>query len=429
VAATGAATSWGEFLRIIQGPLENLMTEHADLQKEFEFEEADAEGDSLTYPMLVRAPHGVTHAHTGTAKRTDYNLNPPVSSRVQKLQIDGKEFTLTEDIATGLIHAAKGGKTSDGRIVDQTLAAMRRSSQYYLELETINGGRPAVGIGVVESVTDGGSGTHSVVITKASWAAGIWDELEGAPVDVYDDDGDPLRTTALSCTVQSVAPDTRTVVLAGTEAELDTIVAGDVIMPAGWYGATAVAGTTNTFKGLMGIASHTSGDFMGIDASTYGKLVGNVTSIGSAKFSILKALITRIRASSRGAKGDMTLLCSDWTFIDVMNEASALRRYVESTKAKMEIGTKGIEFIVGGGVMTLRPHPMVMAGEVCGFVPKNVKYVGTHKPRMEWPSGEEKHLEDKKAVRFREGYGLGLLSRRGPANHFYASGIVNESLT
>ena len=429
MAATGAATSWGEYLKIIQGPLENLMTEHADLQKEIEFEAADAEGRDLRYPMLVRAPHGVTHAYTGTAKRTDYNLNPPVSSRVQEIQIDGKEFTLTEDIATGMIHAAKGGNKSDGRIVDQTLAAMRRSSQFYLELETINGGRPLTGIGVVESVTDGGAGVCTIVITKATWAAGIWDELEGAPVDLYDDDGDPLRNTALSCTVTNVAPATRTISLAGTEAELDTITAGDVVMPAGWYGATAAAGTANTFKGLMGIASHTSGDFMGIDASAYGKLVGNVTDIGSAKFSILKALITRIRASSRGAKGDMTLLCSDWTFIDVMNEASALRRYVESTKTKMEVGTKGIEFIVGGGVMTLRPHPLVMAGEVCGYVPKNVKYIGTHTPKMEWPSSEEKHLEDKKAVRFREGYGLGLLSRRGPANHFYASGIVNESLT
>ncbi len=429
MAVTGATTSWGEYLKYIQGSLENLMTEHAQIQRAIPFDEAKAEGRKFIYPVVVRGPHGTTHAQTGVAKRTAYDLNPPISSIAQEVEIDGKEFTLQEDIAAGMIAAAAGGAKSDGTIVDQTLALMRTMSQFYLELELLHGGRPAVGIGVVESVADvSASNICSVVITKATWAAGIWAEMEGALVDVYDDDGDPLRNTALSCAVSLVDPSTRTITLTGTEAELDNIAIGDVIMPSGWYGATAVAGTANTFKGLMAIASHTSGDLLGINASTYTKWIGNTFAVGSAKLTMEKLLAARRNASARGAKGDINVLLSEYTWDDLNNDLSALRQFASDTKSEMALGTQNIKFYSSGGILTLEPHPMCMSGELAGYMPKRFKRIGTHDPKMEWPKDLEMHLENKKAMRFRESWCQGLLPIRGPASCFYASGIVNQSL-
>lgn len=428
MAVTGEATSWGEYLKIVQGGLESLMTEYTEEDLEIPFDEAKSEGRYFIAPVELRGPQGTTHAQLGTAKRTAYTLNPPRSGVVQEVKVEGKEYTLQEDIAQGMLDAARGGDKSDGTIVERTLAAMRRKSRFDLVLELIHGGRPAVGLGVVESVADvSASDICSVVITKATWAAGIWAEMENALVDVYDDDGDPRRNTALTCVVSHIDPATRTLTLTGTEAELDNITAGDVIFPAGWYGATAAAGTANTFKGLFAIAGHTSGSLFDIDASTYSKWIGNTYSAGSAKMTMLKLLAARRNASSRGAKGDMRVLCSEWTWDDFNNDLSALRLFAEDTKSEMALGSGRIRFYSSNGVLTLAPHSMVMGGELMGYIPKNFRRLGTHGPRMDWDEANKMFLENAKAVRFRESWGHALYGKRGPADCFHVTGIVNQT--
>lgn len=427
MAVTGEATSWGEYLKYIQTPLENLMSEHADIQNKIPFDVARAEGRKLLQPVLLRGPKGITHAHTGTVKRTAYTLNPPRSSVVQELEIDGKEYTLQEDIAAGMLQSAVGGNTSDRPVVDQILLAMKTQWQFDLEMELLHGQDATGGIGVVETVTDGANNETDLVITQESWSPALWAEMENALVDIYDDDGDPLRNTALSAYVAAVDPATRTVTIAGTEAELDNVAIGDVIMPAGWYGATIAAATVNCFAGLKAIASHVSGSFLGIDASAYNKWLGNVSDLNGTKATMAAVLKARRLASARGAKGDMEVLINEFAWEDVNNDTAALRVFADDTKSGISLGTKEIEFYSSGGVIKLVPHSLLKCGQIIGYMPKHFKRIGTHEGRMVWPKDDPMHLEDSKAVRFRADWCQGLLPKRGPASCFYIEGVAPES--
>ena len=275
-----------------------------------------------------------------------------------------------------------------------------------------------------ERTNDSGT-TQSFRITAATWAPGIYTDLEGALLDIYDDDGDPKRNAAGDVELIGVDFDERVITVTGTEAELDTVAAGDIIMPFEWYGATIDADLENCFPGLVKVLSHESGVLSAVDADDFSKWRGNVTDIaGKATWSKLLGAYRKCRG--RGIREDMLVWTSEASWQDIMNELSAAKVFRDETRSEMRIGTNNIAFDVGGVTLTIESHPFVMRGEILGFAPKHYARIGTHDPKME--DDGEMLMEGKKARLYRESWGQVLLPKRGPSYGFYVTGVVPESV-
>ena len=421
-------TTFEGYLKYIEGALQDTLPNFAVLQRAFPFDTAKRVGRKFIYPVVLRGPQGFTYARTGTASKTAYTLNDPVTAETQEAELEGSEMTLQEDIAIGMLKAAQNPDASYAPIVPKTLQLMREACQFRLELELLYG-RYSYGIGAVESVVDGGAGTCTVVISRATWAGGIWARMENAYIDVYDDDGDPIRNAA-TIQVTGVDPATRTLTLTGTEAELDTIVAGDIIVPRGWAGATYVAAGTssNCFHGLAKTLGHTSGDLHSIDASSYSMWKGNRASAGSAKATLKKLLDVDGYAAARGATEDMESYLNNFVWNDIANDAMLLRQLGQESRREVELGTDKITFIANGRKLSLVPHPMVMSGHILSCTPSAFKRVGESDLVSLWDAQDMMHLESKNAVRFRNFSSQCLVPLEGPSRGHELYDVVPEGL-
>lgn len=423
-------TTFEGYLKYIEGALQDTLPNFAVLQRDFPFDSAKRVGRKFIYPVVLRGPQGFTYARTGTASKTAYTLNDPITAETQEVELEGSEMTLQEDIAIGMLKAAQNPDASFAPIVPKTLQLMREASQFRLELELLYG-RYSYGIGAVESVADvSASDICTVVISKATWAGGIWARMENANVDVYDDDGDPKRNTSGTVTVAAVEPATRTLTLTGTEAELDTIAAGDFLVPRGWAGATYVAAGTsaNCFHGLAATLGHISGSLHGVDASTYSMWKGNRASAGSAKATLKKLLDVDGYAAARGATEDMNSYLNNFVWNDIANDAMLLRQLGPESRRDVELGTDRITFIANGRKLSLVPHPMVMAGHVLSCTPSAFKRVGESDLVSLWDASDMMHLESKNAVRFRNFSSQCLVPLEGPSRGHELYDVVPEGL-
>ncbi len=419
-------TTFEGYLKNVEGKLESALAPFAKVQRDIPFDSAKAIGKQFVYPVLLRQSHGVTFAQLGTAKRTAYTLNDPVTAETQEVTVDGAEFNLQEDIAYGMIAAARNGEIAFGNVVDQILLGMRTTAQFYLEMMLLYGRQ---NIGEVESHSDTTGTAQSVVISQATWSPGLWAMMEGAYIDVYDDDGDPKRNAAGTILVTAVDPDTRTVYFTGSdETEIDTIVAGDIIVPRGWYGTTAVAAAANNFIGLRKIASHTSGALFGPDADSYGLWKSNTLALSSTKLTLAKIQTCRTKMAVRGATDDVDVLLNDYSWADINNDLSALRMFADNTKSEMTQGTDKIKFYSNGATLSLVPHPMIKAGEAILYTPSKIKRIGESDLKSQWDKDAAMHLESKAGVRFRNFWSQAIVPLEGPSRCGLITGIVPESI-
>ncbi len=417
------------------GEAVDAVPEFAEVQNSVPFAKRDRIGDSFHFPVSLTRPHGLTiTSSVGTA----FGLNDAASMVSKDAVVASSEYMMTENIAYSVISRARSSKEAFGDAFDHVVTALRESASFYLEAFLLYGGS-SKGIGVVRArYTDSGT-TQVFQLTKASWAPGLWAQMQGAEIDIIDttlatlrnsSDGTYANRTSLVVGAVNVAE--RTVSLTGTEAQMDAIANTDVIFPRGAYRN----GTGHMWSyGIDGIARNT-GSLFGIDAAAYplwqvGSYVAGSGLGAGLTMSKLQAAATA--ALVRGLKGSCKVRLSPYAWTDLNNDLSALRRYADSTRQEMDAGTQSIKFYgVTNGTMELVPHAMVKAGEAFLGQDETLKRIGSTDITFNLgvPGQEEsffQELPSNAGVQLRTFSDQALIITE-PAKWVKISGILNASL-
>ena len=139
------------------------------------------------------------------------------------------------------------------------------------------------------------------------------------------------------------------------------------------------------------------------------------------------------KAVGRGLMEDVCVLMSPFSWTDLNDDLSALRRYSKDTKAEMTLGTTSISFYgVNGGRLELVPHPMVKAGEAFVLPERRFKRIGSSDTtsRISGVDGQGENffieLEGSAAVRLRAFWDQAIICSH-PARCVKISNITNVS--
>ena len=116
-----------------------------------------------------------------------------------------------------------------------------------------------------------------------------------------------------------------------------------------------------------------TGTLMALSATTYGIWRANLKDQGGLPATVLDIHGALVPAIGRGAFGDMTVLLNHAPFVDMVEDTTALRRFVEDTRSEVDQGTEKLAFHgANGGKLEFRPHPMVKQGDAFIFKPKEI---------------------------------------------------------
>ena len=365
------STTMNALVKKVFGDFNKAIPEFAVMQELCGFQERAKTGDFYEELIQISRSHGFTFGRT--TRRTSYALNDVQSLRTEPAQVYPSEIIGREQIAYGMLYAAeKAGEKAYAAAMGEALMSVLESHRFYLEYGMLYGDG-----GIVTGTITGrqaGLGTFAVAgtavasealrITKASWAGGIWAQMENGKVDVYTPDLVTKRNT-LPYTVTSVQASARTVTLTeGTGGDVDLIQVGDVAVP---YGSR-----NETMAGLDIIATNT-GTLMALSATTYGIWRANIKDQAGVAASVLDIHSALAAAIGRGLTGDCVVLLSHLAFMDMIEDTTALRRFVEDTKTDVDQGTEKLSFHgANAGRLDFRPHPMVKAGDAFIFKPKEI---------------------------------------------------------
>lgn len=393
----------------------DIVPEFSDLAESMAFSESEKLGDEYVFNVRVRRAHGMTW---GGQTATAFALNAVVSGQTVPGREKGYQAVMREQVAYGVVSRARSSVEAFGSAFDDVVRDMRNSMSFYRELNILYGGDS------IGTLTGAGSSATSVtyVITEASWAPGLWAQMEGASVDVYSAPGGTQRNTNGALTVSNVNFDTRSVTLTGAAADNNAIQASDVVIPFEADG--------NWFDGLRVLVPNT-GTMHNINAATYGLWRGNSISAGSAALTFAKVMRGSARAAFRGGLGPLTLRVSPYTWSDFNNDAAALRRYAAKMRMEADLGTEKLVFYGQTGTIEIKPHPMIKAGEAFLTADRYFKRVGSADLTFRLPgvTGQQerffRELESNAGFELRQWWDQALVSFK-PACSVLFTGIVNS---
>lgn len=393
-------------------------------------------GELLQELVWLTEEQGITlNAGSGVV----YTLNDSESAISKKLSASGAEITVKSTVAIKLLAAAQGaGPKAFLSALSGLTANMLRTMRRSVEIESCWGSAPT-GIGAILARTVDAGTSQTFSINMASWAPGIWAGAEKMFVDVYSAAG-PLgtkRNTSGTMQVTGIVHPTGstegTVKFLGTEAEMDNVTAGDIIVPRG-----AVSNTTGPVYaqqvGLMTSAAN-AGTYLGIDGSSsgYSQWAGNSFSVGSTDLTWDKVEQMVGMAVGKGLDGPAHLLVSIRTWSVLNMYLNQLRKIDSSySKDKTTIGTKSISYISQNGELTVHPYHFMKFGSAL-LIPANsdgeepLGRYGSSDITFEIPDegGKYMRIMSGSGVEFRA-WTDQLLVNRAPAKCVVATGIVNS---
>lgn len=427
MATSVSVSQLSGYFKEVYGEIERAVPEFAEIQKSVAFQRRAKLGDSYHFPVVLSRSHGVTF-NGGANDGTAFTLNSPESLVSKDANLGSSEIVLRERIAYGVVSRAGSSKEAFGESTGEIVMNLKEAASFYLEMVLLYGGSPS-GIGLVQGrYTDSGT-TQVFQITKASWAPGLWMQMQNAYIDVISTNLATKRNSAGTMQVTAINPEERTITCVGTEAEMDNIIPTDVIFPRGAY--TAGTGPVWAY-GIDGILQNT-GSLFGIDAATYNLWKAASYSVGSAALTMSKAQGALTRGMVRGLSGATKLRVSPYAWTDLNSDLAALRRFAESTKSGLDVGTNSIKFYgVSGGVMEVVPHAMVKAGEAFLGQDETIKRIGSTDTTFNLGvQGQQemffRELSDNAGFEIRT-YSDQAMVITAPAKWVKLTGIVNQSL-
>jgi len=401
----------GYFKNVYADTLSDVVPDFAVLGKMIPFRRQDKIGKDYLFPVQLTRSHGYTWNGGATAGNA-FALNPAISLEMQEANVTGSEFVLREKISYGAVSRSGGKEESFGPVVDTVVMEMVNSAAFQREMCLLYGGGNIGEVGVAANPV--------FTITVASWAAGLWAQMEKAEIDCFTAAGVQQNVNA-ALVVSAVDPVTRQITLTGNAADLLAIGATDVFVPRGAQG--------NWFTGLDAILSNV-GTLFGINAANYSLWQGNTYDAGAAAMTTGKLQAAMTRATVRGLMQDCTVLVNTWTWTDLLNDLQALRRYADDIRSEVETGSNSIKFYGMSGTMEIVPHPMVKAGEAF-IVPLDTVYrIGSTDLTFRLPdAGPDRfvrQLTDSAGFEIRCYFDQGIICR-APAKTVKITNIVNVS--
>lgn len=341
-------------------------------------------GLKMSYPVKAAFSHGQTVSASGAIG----TLNAARPGVHLKAEIDATNLFMREQISydshmRGLAGASKQGGAAAAYWApyDKIVRDMQEGMEFYTEVALLFG--PGTGstilddIGVVATTPvaggsattyDGGTGPV-VQLTKASWAAGLWNNAgnggvtgSGMLVDILNSAGTAVVETNVEI-IGVVDPSLCQVKMLGGDTGSVTVAAGHRILPAGWYQAQSV--------GLGGILANT-GTFAGISAAS-NAFWRPRTYNAAGTLTAAKLLTALAKMHANGVRGGMIGFTHPLQFADFVNQADTLIRWATqnggaSTDVKV-FGTDTIEFMSAVGKVTLVNHSFQKQGQAW-FLPK-----------------------------------------------------------
>lgn len=360
----------GTTKRVYDKTIKKALPGRAWLQREIPYGQGKRVGESYRVPVLLRPPNGFTHNGSDGATVALKQGRPMQIKQAEALPF---EFLLRENMTFVAMARAmeEGGEASIASNVGELMKAMKFAGANRLEIELLYGGRPK---GVVESITDAGSGVGSIVLTEASWSSGLWwSANEGTTLDSWtsstkNNSNGPIVVTGIVATERRLRVTYSGANLAGE------VTAGDNLEFEGAFNGT----TYLEMQGLIAQAANTTGTSMGLSATTYSNWAGNVKAIGGQfRSDDIEDALGLIR--DRGADGKLRVLVSSKTFAGVMSEPKTQRMFDSSySPDKAKIGHKAIDIASPEfGDVQLVLHPMMKDSEALIFDTEDVDRLGS----------------------------------------------------
>lgn len=394
----------------------DIVPEFSDYGESIVFKKDEKLGEEYVFNVRVRRAHGMTW---GGQTASAFALNDAVSGQTVPGREKGYQAVLREQVAYGVVSRATSSKEAFGDAFDEVVRDMRNAMSFYRELNLIYGGSD---IGTITAGGFGAVGTANLVITQGTWAPGVFAQMEGAPIDVYSAAGGTQRNTTGPLTITNVDFDTRTVSISGAAADINAILANDVIIP--------FAADGNWFDGLIRLVPNT-GLMHNINAATYGLWRGNTVNVLSTALNFAKVQRGAARVAFRGGMGKLTLRVSPFTWADLNNDTAALRRYAAKMRTEADLGSEKLVFYSQTGEVEIKPHAMIKAGNALLTMDKYFARVGSADMTFRLPgvSGQQerffRELENNAGFELRQWWDQALVSFK-PACSALFTGIVNS---
>ena len=414
----------GLFKEVYADKLQDLVPQFEILSGDVPFVRQPKLGDSYHFPIRVKRAHGVTFNSDGSA----FELNSAIAGVTVDASVQGTEFVIRERVSYGAASRAIGSREAFESTFNAVVLDMTNSSSFYREALCLYGQSD---IGTVSTATSVNATTVSFVISQATWAPGLWAQMEGAKIDLYNSAGG-TKQNASDLTINSVNMSTRTLsVQRATADATETNNAGAssfVLTPKGDF-----ASTFNVYAGLDRITTNTTSLF-GVSAATYGIWQANTHGAGSAALTMAKVCGAAAEAAVRSEMGKRICYVSTASWTDLNNDHAALRRFGDSTRSDLDLGTQRIKYYGPTGEIEIVPHPLVKGGEAFLVDPRHLKRVGSTDFTFELPGAVEgqqprffQELDAYAGFELRGYWDQALISDR-PAAHTKITSIVNSTV-
>ena len=345
-------------------------------------------------------------------------MNEAVAGQVKDANIKGYENVMRTKISYGVASRSASSEAAFEQGTKLIVANMLRSFAKRLEISLLYGQKE---IGLVNANT---SSSTSLVISDASWAPGIWNALEGAPVDIFSANLGTQRN-GTDITIVSVNLETKSVVVSAAQ----TLTAGDRVLFRNAYDSA----TWNEMLGLHGIMSaydDGSTDLFGINPQSYNVWRSTVYSAGSADLSFQKIQSAIAQACGRGLDEDVTVLVSMKTWAKLCTDQAALRMLDSSySKGVSENGSEAIKFYGQNGMIELMPSAFVKESLAFVFPKDSLMRIGSTDVTFKLPGAENdrffRELTDAAGFELRA-YADQALFCAKPNSLLLITGIVNS---
>lgn len=369
------ATAQGLYKKIFADKMIGLVPEFAVLGERVPYVPTSKQpGELYAQPVILSMENGVTYL--GDAGSVSA-LNAAANHVIREAQVKGSEINLRSQISyKALAAASSGGDRAFTTALKNLLLQMNRTVHKRLELVRLYGQK---GLGTVSSFS-----TSTLVVTAASWSAGIWAGMEGAVVDVYQSDLATVRQANL--TIGSVDSAAKSIVFSNATITTSPA-ANDVI----FFKGANNAGTFNEGVGLQKIIQNT-GTLFNVSASTYNLWQGNQnTTAGNLSFDRLQE--DCMKAMSRGLMERVLVLVSPISWAALNSDQAALRVFDSSySTEKGKNGVRAIEFYAATGVIEIVAHPFVKDGDYFIVPPEYLLRIGSTDVTFQIPGKQDEFM-------------------------------------
>lgn len=391
------------------------------LQKKIPFDGNQLLGEKLTFP--VRSSHSTGWTFAGGATTgTMYALNSPNSGATQEATFTSQEFTIREQVAYKVLRTAQTSKQAFANSFDTIIKDLRESAAFALEFSLLYGGTH---LGQFNA-KDSGSGTSRVYsLTTASTSAGLWYKLQGALMDAYNAAGSKLNSNADIVVVSADLDDTtnRVVIsVTGNSTDLDAV-------------ETAISGSAAYIKPKGSDGNWTTGidsvadvptTYGGLTTASYPLFKSTSLNASAAALTLSKVLHAKKKNKLKSGPGMRSLIVSDATIADLVDNFSALNRLVNKSGGKLEMGGDTVVYHTPGGMVEIMDHPMQREGEALMVDFSVMKRIGATDFTFD-PTGQEEYFEHVSGYAGREIQGYwdqGLVITK-PSSITKITGITN----